>query len=238
MITLRPAYLLFALGSGAALGLRNAARPASRRPRDACAERGPGIRHSVLRKLRGLSRREGPRRRGNRSRRPSLPRSRRRPGDSQSHRQRRARNRHAGIRRERRRTADQQTDRCDHPTDPRAMEQARNSRWRQPAWVRARNPRAIPSAAKPHTRPIANRATAPMASGGPKGSAITNDSFLALVSDQGLRTIVIAGRPELGAPDWRGNVRGKPMSDQEVTDVVAWLAVTPRRSPGSTIFRR
>ena len=60
--------------------------------------------------------------------------------------------------------------------------------------------------------------------GGPKGSNITNDSFLALVSDQELRTIVIAGRPELGAPDWRGNVRGKPMSDQEITDVVVWLA--------------
>ena len=65
--------------------------------------------------------------------------------------------------------------------------------------------------------------------GGPKGSSITDDSFLALVSDRGLRTIVITGRPELGAPDWRGNVPGKPMSDQEVTDVVAWLA--SRRSP-------
>jgi hypothetical protein len=32
------------------------------------------------------------------------------------------------------------------------------------------------------------------------------------------------GRPELGAPDWRGNAPGKPMSDQEITDVVAWLA--------------
>src|SRR5262249_10127021 len=40
--------------------------------------------------------------------------------------------------------------------------------------------------------------------GTPKGSAITNDSFLALVSDQGLRTVVITGRPELKAPDWRG----------------------------------
>jgi mono/diheme cytochrome c family protein len=68
--------------------------------------------------------------------------------------------------------------------------------------------------------------------GGPKGSAITNDSFLALVSDQGLRTIVIAGRPELGAPDWRGNVRGKPMSDQEVTDVVAWFASRRVEVPG------
>jgi mono/diheme cytochrome c family protein len=68
--------------------------------------------------------------------------------------------------------------------------------------------------------------------GGQKGSAITNDSFLALVSDQGLRTIVIAGRPELGAPDWRGNVPGKPMSEQEVTDVVAWLASQRLKNPG------
>ena len=68
--------------------------------------------------------------------------------------------------------------------------------------------------------------------GGRKGSAITNDSFLALVSDQGLRTIVITGRPELGAPDWRGNVPGKPMSDQEITDVVAWMASHRVQTPG------
>ena len=68
--------------------------------------------------------------------------------------------------------------------------------------------------------------------GGPKGSAITNDSFLALTSDQGLRTVVIAGRPELGAPDWRHNVPGKAMSEQEITDVVAWLASKRVRTPG------
>ncbi len=72
----------------------------------------------------------------------------------------------------------------------------------------------------------------PGGQGGPKGSAITNDSFLALVSDQELRTIVIAGRPELGAPDWRGNVPGKPMTDQEITDVVAWLASRRVQNPG------
>jgi cytochrome c oxidase cbb3-type subunit III len=69
-------------------------------------------------------------------------------------------------------------------------------------------------------------------SGGPKGSAITNDAFLALVSDQGIRTIVITGRPELGAPDWRGNTPGRAMSDQEVTDIVAWLASRRVASPG------
>jgi cytochrome c oxidase cbb3-type subunit 3 len=65
-----------------------------------------------------------------------------------------------------------------------------------------------------------------------KGSAITNDSFLALVSDQALRTIVITGRPELGAPDWRGNVPGRPMTDQEITDVVAWLESRRAQNPG------
>lgn len=68
--------------------------------------------------------------------------------------------------------------------------------------------------------------------GGPKGSAITNDSFLALASDQYLRTIVIAGRPDLGAPDWRGYHAGRPMSDQEVTDVVSWLASHRVAAPG------
>jgi cytochrome c oxidase cbb3-type subunit 3 len=68
--------------------------------------------------------------------------------------------------------------------------------------------------------------------GTPKGSAITNDSFLALVSDQELRTLVITGRPELGAPDWRGNVPGHSMTDQEITDVVAWLASRRAQNPG------
>ena len=72
----------------------------------------------------------------------------------------------------------------------------------------------------------------PEGGGTQKGSAITNDSFLALVSDQGLRTMVITGRPELGAPDWRGNVPGRPMTDQEITDVVAWLASRRAQNPG------
>ena len=72
----------------------------------------------------------------------------------------------------------------------------------------------------------------PGGQGGRKGSAITNDSYLALVSDQGLRTIVITGRPELGAPDWRGDVSGKPLTDQEITDVVAWLGSRRVQNPG------
>ena len=60
--------------------------------------------------------------------------------------------------------------------------------------------------------------------GGPKAGSVTNGAYLSLISDQGLRTIVITGRPDFDAPDWRSNVPGHPMSDQEISDVVAWLA--------------
>jgi len=60
--------------------------------------------------------------------------------------------------------------------------------------------------------------------GSKRGSSIVDAAYLALVSDQGLRTTVIVGRPELGAPDWRGDVSGKPMSAEEISDVVTWFA--------------
>jgi len=60
--------------------------------------------------------------------------------------------------------------------------------------------------------------------GGERASAIVDRAYLALVSDQHLRTTVIAGRPELGAPDWRNDIPGTPLSSRDVSDVVAWLA--------------
>ncbi len=71
--------------------------------------------------------------------------------------------------------------------------------------------------------------------GGSKASSIVNTSYLALVSDQDLRTVVIAGRPELGAPDWRNNVPGKPMSTEDVSNVVAWLAAQRPRLTGEPV---
>lgn len=60
--------------------------------------------------------------------------------------------------------------------------------------------------------------------GSAKVGSIVNPSYLSLITDQGLRTVVIVGRPDFNAPDWRNNVPGHPMSDQQITDVVAWLA--------------
>lgn len=68
--------------------------------------------------------------------------------------------------------------------------------------------------------------------GGPKGGSVVDPSYLALVSDQGLRTTVITGRLDLGMPDWRGYVAGQPLTPQQVSDVTAWLAAQRRPVPG------
>lgn len=65
-----------------------------------------------------------------------------------------------------------------------------------------------------------------------KAGSVTDPTYLALVSDDALRTLVIVGRPDLGAPDWRNNVPGHPMTNQEITDVVAWLSSQRVKTPG------
>jgi mono/diheme cytochrome c family protein len=59
--------------------------------------------------------------------------------------------------------------------------------------------------------------------GGERGGSLVDPAYLDLVSDQGLRTAVLAGRPKLGMPDWRGEAGAAPMTADEVADVVAWL---------------
>ncbi|MGH9584774.1 MAG: c-type cytochrome [Bryobacteraceae bacterium] len=62
---------------------------------------------------------------------------------------------------------------------------------------------------------------------------ITTPSFLSLISDQDIRTIVIIGRPKLGMPDWRNHGLGHPMTDGQITDVVAYLSsLRPSPLPG------
>ena len=60
---------------------------------------------------------------------------------------------------------------------------------------------------------------------GPQGRgarAIADPTYLALVSDQHLRTVIIVGMPNLGMPDWRSHP--KPLTGADVGDLVAWLA--------------
>jgi cytochrome c oxidase cbb3-type subunit III len=52
------------------------------------------------------------------------------------------------------------------------------------------------------------------------------------VNDQTLRTIIVAGRPDFGQPNWQEDISGHALTDQEVTDVVAWLASQRTQTPG------
>ena len=58
--------------------------------------------------------------------------------------------------------------------------------------------------------------------------SITDADFLALISDQNLRSTILAGKPDEGMPDWRG-FGPQPLTDQQITDIVAWLG-THRRT--------
>ncbi len=59
---------------------------------------------------------------------------------------------------------------------------------------------------------------------GSKGGPVVNPAYLALVSDQSLRTTVIAGRADQDIPNWRTYTPGHPMTPPEISDVVAWLS--------------
>jgi cytochrome c oxidase cbb3-type subunit III len=61
---------------------------------------------------------------------------------------------------------------------------------------------------------------------------ITDTSYLALMSDQSLRTIVVAGRPDIGQPDWKQVHPGQPLTDQDVSDIVAYLHSLRSDTPG------
>lgn len=52
---------------------------------------------------------------------------------------------------------------------------------------------------------------------------INNRDYLALVSDQAVRSIVIAGRPDIGQPDWNHLGDGAALSAGDVTDLIAYL---------------
>ena len=66
------------------------------------------------------------------------------------------------------------------------------------------------------------------------GSAgsILDGSFLALINEQTVRTTIIAGRPDIGEPDWRNHIAGRAMTDDEITNVSAWLIAQRPATPG------
>ena len=65
-----------------------------------------------------------------------------------------------------------------------------------------------------------------------KAGPILDGSFLALINEQTIRTVVIAGRPDIGQPDWRNHIQGHPLTDDDITNVSAWLMAQKPLLPG------
>jgi cytochrome c oxidase cbb3-type subunit 3/ubiquinol-cytochrome c reductase cytochrome c subunit len=68
-------------------------------------------------------------------------------------------------------------------------------------------------------------------SGAGKLGSLVDPSYLALITDQNLRSITIAGRPDEGMPDWRSDST-QPLTDQQTTDIITWLASNRIADPG------
>ena len=66
-----------------------------------------------------------------------------------------------------------------------------------------------------------------MCHSGPARQQLTSPVYLSLISDEALRSVIVAGRPDIGQPDWQHNsangAAATPLAGQEVTDIVAYL---------------
>lgn len=77
-----------------------------------------------------------------------------------------------------------------------------------------------------------SRCHGPDGTGGTAHGSIVDSAYLALVSNQALRTSVVAGRADLGMPGFLDAKPGVPMTSQQITDIVAWLAGHRVEFPG------
>jgi mono/diheme cytochrome c family protein len=70
--------------------------------------------------------------------------------------------------------------------------------------------------------------------------SLIDPAYLALISDQGLRSFIIAGQPEQGMPDWRSHQAtsgAHALTDREITDIVAWIGTHRTTTPGQ-VYRQ
>ena len=67
---------------------------------------------------------------------------------------------------------------------------------------------------------------------------ITSPTYLALVGNQALRSMIIAGRPDIGQPDWShlgyNGRAGPPLSSTDLDNIVAYLASLRAPGPAQT----
>ncbi|MEI8313597.1 MAG: c-type cytochrome [Verrucomicrobiota bacterium] len=71
--------------------------------------------------------------------------------------------------------------------------------------------------------------------GSEKAGSVVSPAYLGLVSNQYLRTIVVAGRPDLDCPDFEKRMPGHPMTNEDIADVTAWLVSNRKNEFGKPL---
>jgi cytochrome c oxidase cbb3-type subunit 3 len=65
-----------------------------------------------------------------------------------------------------------------------------------------------------------------------KAGSILDTTFPTLINEQMIRAPVIAGRPDIGEPDWRNHIQGRALTDDEIMNLTAWLMSQKSATPG------
>lgn len=73
--------------------------------------------------------------------------------------------------------------------------------------------------------------------GGSVTGSLLDSSYLALITDQGLRSIILAGQVNGGPHNWR-SYGPRPLTDADLTNIVAWLASHRVAAPGQPYATR
>jgi mono/diheme cytochrome c family protein len=101
--------------------------------------------------------------------------------------------------------------------------------WAQPNVIAGATPPPLqqPSGGDAKHGQQAYQSRCAMCHGGSARQQLTSSIYLSLISDDALRSIIVAGRPDIGQPDWRhDSAKGAaetPLTGQEITDIVAYL---------------
>ena len=69
------------------------------------------------------------------------------------------------------------------------------------------------------------------------GGDVIDPAYLALVSDQSVRTTIVCGRPDLDKPDWRHDLTDGALTEQQIADLTNWLTSHRVPFPGQPYTR-
>ncbi len=107
--------------------------------------------------------------------------------------------------------------------------------------ILARKPATPPADVPPYSAPLGDAAAgkalyeSSIYGKNEPGQSILAPAYLSTVTDQYLRTLLIAGLPKLGFPGFRELVPGRTLTSQEISDLTAWIVSNRKNEYGQPL---